>query len=60
MTDDLSMVIPNLDPRVQHVVGVAATTGAGEGESTSVQVQTADCKCVHAEYSMYSACVLMQ
>ena len=45
--DDLIMVISNLEPRVQHIVGVAATTAAGEGESTSVQVQTADCKCVH-------------
>lgn len=52
VTDDFSMVIPNLEEQTQYVVGVTASTSAGEGDTTSVQVLTADRKCIDSVSNM--------
>ena len=46
VTDDFSMVIPDLKERTQYIVAVTASTSAGEGDTTSVQVLTAERKCI--------------
>ena len=46
VTDDFSIVIPDLNAHTQYIVAVTASTSAGEGDSTSVQVLTAESKCI--------------
>ena len=56
VTDDFSMVIPDLKEHTQYIVAVTASTSAGEGDSTSVQVLTAERKCIEKANKLVLSC----